>query len=171
MCKLNKSLYVLKQAPHTWFLRFKAFLLSLGFQASKGDSSLFILHTPTASSYILLYVDDIILTASNTNLLQFIIQNLLYEFAMIDLGPFSHFLGIHVTPTASSLFLSQEQYVHDLLTRANMINCNPCTTPVDTKPKISSHVGTPVPNTIEFRSLVGALQYLTITRLDIAYAV
>jgi hypothetical protein len=104
---LNKSLYVLKQAPHTWFLRFKAFLLSLGFQASKGDSSLFILHTPTASSYILLYVDDIILTASNTNLLQFIIQNLLYEFAMIDLGPLSHFLGIHATPTASGLFLFQ----------------------------------------------------------------
>jgi hypothetical protein len=69
VCKLNKSLYGLKQAPCTWFVRFKTFLLSIGFHASKVDSSLFILHTPTTTSYILLYVDDIILTACSTSLL------------------------------------------------------------------------------------------------------
>jgi hypothetical protein len=169
--KLNKSLYGLKQAPRTWFLRFKSFLLSIGFHASKADSSLFIFHTPTATAYILLYVDDIILTASSTSLLQHIIANLRHEFAMTDLGPLSHFLGIHVTPTSSGIFLSQEQYIHDLLDRANMIHCNPCTTPVDTKPKVSSALGKPVGNATEFRSLAGALQYLTITRPDISYAV
>jgi hypothetical protein len=97
VCKLNKSLYGLKQTPHTWFLRFKHFLLSIGYHASKADSSLFILHTPTATSYILLYVDDIILTASTTSLLHSIINKLRSDFAVTDLGPLSHFLGIHVT--------------------------------------------------------------------------
>jgi hypothetical protein len=171
VCKLNKCLYGLKQAPRTWFLRFKAFLLSIGYQASKADSSLFILHTPTTTSYILLYVDDIILTASSTTLLNSVIAKLNKEFAMKDLGPLSHFLGIHVTPTPTGLFLCQEQYVHDLLDRANMLNCNPCTTPIDTKPKLSSATGRSVRNATEFRSLAGALRYLTITRPDISYAV
>jgi histone deacetylase 1/2 len=171
VCKLNKSLYGLKQAPRTWFLRFQAFLSSIGYHASKADSSLFILHTPTATSYILLYVDDIILTASSTTLLNLVISKLHSEFAMKDLGPLSHFLGIHVTPTPSGLFLSQEQYIHDLLDRAHMLNCNPCTTLSDTKPKLSSTHGPSVANATEFRSLAGTLQYLTITRPDISYAV
>jgi histone deacetylase 1/2 len=170
VCKLHKSLYGLKQAPRTWFLRFKNFIISLGYQASKADSSLFILKTPTATSYILLYVDDIILTASSTSLLHSVISKLQNEFSMTDLGPLSHFLGIHVTPSPSGLYLSQEQYIHDLLSRANMTNCNPCTTPVDTKPKLASS-GSRVANASEYRSLAGALQYLTITRPDISYAV
>jgi hypothetical protein len=83
---------------------------------------------------------------------------------MKDLGPLSHFLGIHLTPTPSGIFLWQEQYIHDLLDRANMLNCNPCTTPIDTKPKLSSIHGLSVNNATAFRSLVGTLQYLTITR-------
>jgi hypothetical protein len=150
VCKLNKSLYVLKQAPRTWFLRFRDFLLSIGYHASLADSSLFILHTPTATSYILLYVDDIILTSSNATLLNSVIAKLRSEFAMTDLGPSSHFLGIHVTPTLSGLFLSQEQYIHELLERAHMADCNPCTTPVDTKLKISTNEGPSVRNPTKF---------------------
>jgi hypothetical protein len=69
VCKLKKSLYGLKQAPRTWFLRFTSFLHSLGFVSSRSDSSLFILQTATATAYIVLYVDDIILTASSTEML------------------------------------------------------------------------------------------------------
>lgn len=90
---------------------------------------------------------------------------------MTDLGPLPHFLGIHVTPTSSGLFLSQEQYIHDLLERASMSNCNPCTTPIDTRAKTSSQTGNPVSNPTEFQSLAGSLQYLTITRPDISYVV
>jgi histone deacetylase 1/2 len=108
VCKLNKSLYGLKQVPRTWFLRFQAFFLSIGYHASKADSSLFILHTPTSTSYILLYVDGIILTASSTSLLQSVIAKLHSEITLKDLSPLTHFLGIHVQPTSSGLFLSQE---------------------------------------------------------------
>ena len=108
VCRLNKSLYGLKQAPRTWFLRFRAFLLSLGFHGSKSDTSLFILHHGTSIAYLLVYVDDIILTASSPQTLHHIISALKSEFAMTDMGPLHHFLGINVTTTSSGLFLSQQ---------------------------------------------------------------
>lgn len=84
-----------KQATQTWFLRFTSFLTHLNFCASKADSSLFILHTPKETTYLLLYVDDIILTANSNSFLSSIINKLRAEFSMTvtDLGPLEHFLG------------------------------------------------------------------------------
>jgi hypothetical protein len=90
---------------------------------------------------------------------------------MTDLGPLKHFLGIHVRQHERGLLLSQEQYARDVLKRAGMLNCNSTTTPIDTKAKLSSTDGDPLENTTEYRSLAGALQYLTITRPDITYVV
>jgi len=89
---------------------------------------------------------------------------------MKDLGPLHHFLGMQVQHTGSGLFLSQRQYMLEILDRAGMTNCKPCTTPVDVNPKLSAD-GPPVSDPTYFRSLAGALQYLTFTRPDISYAV
>jgi hypothetical protein len=94
VCKLNKSLYGLKQAPHTWFLQFTSFLSTLGFCGSKSDRSLFMFKQGPSTAYLLLYVDDIILTASSSSLLNHFIHKLHAELAMSDLGPLQHFLGI-----------------------------------------------------------------------------
>jgi hypothetical protein len=171
VCKLRKSLYGLKQAPRTWFLRFTTYLHTLGFHSSKSDSSLFILHTPHTTAYLLLYVDDIILTASTTTTLNTIVESLHREFAMSDLGALHHFLGVNVHRTPQGLFLSQHQYTLELLERANMSNCNPIPTPLDTKTKLSSTDGLPVVDPCQYRSLAGALQYLTLTRPDLSHAV
>jgi hypothetical protein len=171
VCMLNKSLYSLKQAPHTWFLRFKNHLYTLGFRASRADTSLFILHKAHYSVYLLLYVDYIILTANSRQLLDQIIAQLCQEFSMSDLGPLQHFLGIHVTTTPTSLFLGQEQYALELLKRAGMEHCNPVSTPIDTKAKLSATDGQPVSNPTEYRSIAGALQYLTLTRPNLQYVV
>jgi hypothetical protein len=104
VCRLQKSLYGLKQAPRAWFHRFTLFIASLGFSASKSDSSLFILHRGTSIAYLLLYVDDIILTANTTSLLNSIIRSLHAEFSMSDLGDIHHFLGINVHRTHDGLF-------------------------------------------------------------------
>jgi hypothetical protein len=69
------------------------------------------------------------------------------------------------------MFLSQQQYTYEILERAHMTHCNPISTPVDTRSKPSAHDGTPFPDASLYRSLAGALQYLTLTRPDIAYAV
>jgi hypothetical protein len=107
VCKLHKSLYGLKQAPHTWFLRFTSILAKLGFRSSKPDSSLFVPRHGSSLAYLLLYVDDIILTASSTTLPQTLINHLQYEFAMSDLDPLQHFLGISVHRNKGGLLLSQ----------------------------------------------------------------
>jgi hypothetical protein len=168
---LRKSLYGLKQAPRTWFHRFTTLISSIGFLASKSDSSLFILKHGSSLAYLLLYVDDIILTANTTTLLHSVINSLNREFSMSDLGDIHHFLGINVHRTRAGLFLSQQQYALEILERANMLNCNPIPTPIDTKSKISAHDGSRVSDPTLYRSLVGALQYLTLTRPDISYAV
>jgi hypothetical protein len=69
VCHLNKSLYGLKQAPRAWYCRFATFLQSIRFVEAKSDTSLFILHRGTDTVYLLLYVDNIVLTASSTKLL------------------------------------------------------------------------------------------------------
>jgi len=120
---------------------------------------------------LLLYVDDIILTASSADLLRRLTGLLHSEFAMTDLGDLHHFLGISVTRSSDGLFLSQRQYAVDLLQRAGMAECHSTSTPVDTRAKLSATDGAPVADATQYRSLAGALQYLTLTRPDLAYAV
>ncbi|KAJ0954577.1 putative RNA-directed DNA polymerase [Helianthus annuus] len=171
VCRLRKSLYGLKQAPRAWYHRFSSFITSLGFTNSTCDTSLFIFERGSHTAYLLLYVDDIVLTANHTSLLQQFITQLSTEFAMSDFGSLHHFLGITVTRDYNSLFLAQTQYARDILHRANMTACKPCHTPVDTNSKLSASDGSPLPDGSLYRSLAGALQYLTITRPDLAYAV
>ncbi|CAA7043621.1 unnamed protein product [Microthlaspi erraticum] len=122
-------------------------------------------------AYLLLYVDDIGLMASSSSLLQSIITSLHSEFEMTDLGPLHYFLGISVQQNHEGLFLHQQNYAADIRHRANMTNCNPCHTPVDTKPKLAASDSPPVADPMLYRSLASALQYLTFTRPDISYAV
>jgi len=168
---LNRSLYGLKQAPRAWYSRFASHLLQLGFVEAKTDTSLFVYHRGDDMVYLLLYVDDIVLTASSTPLLRCTIDALRRGFSMKDLGALHHFLGMHVQRSGDGLLLSQRQFMLEILERAGMTDCKPCSTPVDTNPKLSAAEGAPLVNGIDFRSLTGALQYLTFTRPDIAYAV
>ena len=141
------------------------------FASSASDTSIFVYKDGTSIAYLLLYVDDIVLTASSMAFLQQIIGRLHSEFAMTDLGTLHHFLGISVTRSADGLFLSQRQYVVELLQRAGMAECHSTTTPVDTHAKLSATAGAPVADLSTYRSLAGALQYLTLTRPDLAYTV
>jgi hypothetical protein len=108
VCRLNKSLYGLKQAPRAWYSCFATYLLSRGFAEAKSDTSLFIYQRGSDTAYLLLYVDDIILTASSTGLRQRITSALQQEFAMKDLDELHHFLGMHVQHCGDGLLLSQE---------------------------------------------------------------
>jgi hypothetical protein len=132
---------------------------------------MFIFRRGSDTVYLLLYVNDIILTASSVELLHCTISTLQREFAMNDLGPLHHFLGITVERRPVGLFLHQRTYTLDILKRAVMADCKPCTTPVDLQAKLAVDSGPPVEDASQFQSIVGALQYLTFTRPDIAYAV
>jgi hypothetical protein len=168
---LCKSLYGLKQAPRAWYSRFASYLTTLGFIEAKSDTSLFIFCRGSDTVYLLLYVDDIILAASSMKLLCRIISALQRKFIMKDLRPLHHFLGITVERCPDGLFLHQRTYMLDILKRAVMPDYKPCTTPVDLQAKLADDSGPPVVGASQFQSIVGALQYLTFTRPDIAYAI
>uniref|UniRef100_A0A0V0HRA1 Putative ovule protein n=1 Tax=Solanum chacoense TaxID=4108 RepID=A0A0V0HRA1_SOLCH len=90
---------------------------------------------------------------------------------MKDLGPLNYFLGITVTRHKGGLFLSQRKYAEEIIDRAGMSSCKPSQTPVDTKPKVGAITSAHFDDPTLYRSLAGALQYLTFTRPDISYAV
>ena len=112
-----------------------------------------------------------ILSASSDALLRDIIANLRSAFKVKDLGPVHYFLGIDVRRTPSGFVLSQASYARNVLERAGMGNYKPAPTPVDTKAKLSSGDGELISDSTWYRSIADGLQYLTLTRSDIAYAV
>ena len=91
VCKLKKALYRLKESPQAWFSRLSSYLLALGFRGSRVDSSLFIYHSATVTIYFLIYVDDLIVTASKPFAIDDLLCHLKTNFAIKDLGTFNFF--------------------------------------------------------------------------------
>lgn len=171
VCKLLKAIYGLRQAPRAWFEHMKSFLISAGFVQSLADPSLFIFRQGNQTIYFLLYVDDIVITGSDNKLIQELIQALGRNFDIKDLGPLHYFLGLQVTSLFDGLHISQLKYAHDILLKHDMLHSKAVSTPMSAKMILTSADGDILPNATVFREIVGSLQYLTITRPDIAYAV
>jgi histone deacetylase 1/2 len=102
-----------------------------------------------------------------------LLRSLGWEFALKDLGELHYFLGIEVNKVPNGIILSQDKYASDLLKKVNMSDCKPVSSPLSTSEKLSAFEGTPLgPNDVtRYRSIVGALQYLTLTRPDISFPV
>jgi hypothetical protein len=171
VCHLHKSLYGLKQAPRAWFERFTSHLLTLGFTASVADASLFVLKQDSVIVYLLLYVDDIIITGSDSTVVSNIISQLSTTFEVKDLGPLRYFLGLQIDYKKAGFFVHQSKYITDLLTKFKMSDCKPASTPIATAPVLSTSASDSLADPTPYRSLVGALQYATFTRPDITFAV
>ena len=171
VCQLHKSLYGLKQAPRAWFDRFTSHLLTLGFVASVADASLFILRRSSVTIYLLLYVDDIIITGNDSSIITTIISQLSTTFELKDLGPLRYFLGLQIDYTQSGLFVHQRKYLTDLLTKFHMLDSKAAPTPIVLVPALTLSDDGILSDPTPYRSLVGALQYATFTRLDITFAV
>ncbi|KAK2969475.1 hypothetical protein RJ640_022189 [Escallonia rubra] len=132
---------------------------------------MFVRQSTSSMLVLLLYVDDIILTGSDPVELPSFVDALSSRFAMKDLGDLHFFLGIEARRDSSGLFLSQTHYTATLLQRFDMLGANSDSTPMASTPQPSLHHGDLLPDPAEYRSMVGALQYLTMTRPDIAYSV
>ena len=147
-------------------------LKDLGFTSTKLDVSLFTRVFASSSIYILIYVDDIIVTGNSQKKIDDIVSNLNTLFAQKDMGPLRYFLGIEVTKIDSGgLLLCQAKYAQDLLIKAKMESCKPYSTLVPSSLKLSTRDGTPFEDPSLSRSIVGCLQYITITRPELAYCV
>ena len=138
--------------PCAWYQRFATFTTRVGFKQSNCDSALFIHHSHSGITYLRIYVDDILLTASSTAL-----RDPLFHLSMQNSPYRSRKASLFtIKYNNAGLFLQQKTYAMEILQRANMSECNSCP---------------PMSDPTLYRSLAGALQYLTFTIPDIAFAV
>jgi hypothetical protein len=145
-------------------------LTKLGFTRSNADHSLFVCIKPDESLVVLIYIDDLIVTDNNhaaiTNLKSILHQ----RFAIKDLGFLKYFLGIEMATSHKGLFLNQHKYVLDLLREADMLDCKPTKTPLDSKLQLTLD-GDSFDQPQLYKKLVGKLIYLTITRPDLSHSI
>lgn len=166
MCKLHKFLYSLKQTPRAWYEKL-VHVLTL----SKSNLSLFIRQSSITLIFILIYVDDIILTGNSNSFCSSIVHKLAGYFPIKDLGPVHYFLGLEVKRTPTSITLSQQEYAIDLLMESTMHQIKPYKTPCSTSAKLDNTFSELFDNPYEYRYLVGSLQYLTWTRPNLFFVV
>jgi Reverse transcriptase (RNA-dependent DNA polymerase) len=120
ICRLHKALYGLRQSPRAWYNKLRDTLFELGFSTSTSDPLLFIYRKGSTIIYLLVYVDDIVVTGNNSAFIQAIVQLLDNHFTIKDLGQFNYFLGIEVLSHGKSLLLNQSKYIYSILDRANI---------------------------------------------------
>jgi len=176
VCRLQKTLYGLKQSPRVWYKTIDKFFTKQGFQRVEFDYGLYIIWTDTLRFIIALYVDDILLACNDMKRLAAMKQSLSAEYEMSDLGEAEYILGIKVQRDRPqrSIYLSQQSYIEEVLQRFDMHNSKPVDTPMHTDTKLTKpaddepHSSPSIP----YQSAVGSLMYaLTCTRPDIAFAV
>ncbi|KAE8685157.1 Expansin-A8 [Hibiscus syriacus] len=180
VCRLKKSLYGLKQAPRQWYKKFDSFMGSSGFTRCQADHCCYIKRFDNSFIILLLYVDDMLVAGSDMQEILHLKQKLSKQFAMKDLGAAKQILGMRIKRDTKSetLMLSQAEYINKVLSRFNMQDAKPVSTPLGVHFRLSKEQS---PKTEEERahmvkvpyaSAIGSLMYAMVcTRPDIAQAV
>ncbi|KAE8689094.1 filamin A-interacting protein 1-like [Hibiscus syriacus] len=115
VCQLRKAIYRLKQAPRDWYYELRSFLLYFGVINSIIDASLFVFRGQGTVIYLLVYVDDLIVTDNTSSAISQFLQQLSARFSLKDLRHLHYFLGVEVISYATGLFLIQRKYITDIL--------------------------------------------------------
>jgi len=167
--KLNKSLYGLKQSGRNWNGVLHSYLLENDFIQSRVDHCLYLKQMKSEIVIILVWVDDLIIGASNENLLCEVKQMLQAKFSMKDLGALSYFLGIDFEQDVGSVKMNQKRYLRKILERFEMNDCKPRYTPCEQNLEFNDE--DPV-DCRKYREVIGSLIYaMTCTRPDICWIV
>ena len=180
VCKLKKSIYGLKQASRQWYMKFHNIITSFGFEENIVDQCIYIKVSGSKFTFLVLYVDDILLVSNNLGLIRETKRFLSQNFDMKDIGEASYVLGIEIHRDRSKkiLGLSQKAYINKILERFNMRNCSGSIAPIVKGDKFSlsqcpkNSLELESMKNIPYASAVGSLVYLEVcTRPDIAFAV
>ena len=121
--------------------------------------------------YFLILVDDIIVTGLDPTAISNLILSLQRDFALKDLRPLHYFLGVEALMDPQGLFLTQRKYILDLLKCANMLGAKPITSLMSTFASLSAFTSVPFSDPSLYRSIVGSLQYLSLTQPDVSFAI
>ncbi|CAH9115063.1 unnamed protein product [Cuscuta epithymum] len=171
VCKLQKSLYGLRQASRNWYHKFTQALQDIGFRQSRADHSLFIFQNGHINTYALIYVDDVLLAGDDISHISTVKNYLDTKFSIKDLGKLKYFLGIEVARSPDGFVLSQRKYTLDILEESGLLAGRPSTFPMEQNLKLRPDDDSPPVDASSYRRLIGRLLYLTVTRPDIVYAV
>nr|GEX64801.1 hypothetical protein [Tanacetum cinerariifolium] len=167
--RLKKALYGLKQAPRAWYDELSNFLVSKGFSKGSIDPNLFITKHRGDILLVQIYVDDIIFGSTNPNLSKQFEKLMHSKFEMSMMGELKFFLGIQIHQSPRDIFINQAKYAQEILIKYGMTLCDSIGTPMATKHLDDDLSGTPL-DQMKYRSMVGALMYLTACRPDIMHA-
>ncbi|GJS79356.1 retrovirus-related pol polyprotein from transposon TNT 1-94 [Tanacetum coccineum] len=168
--KLKKALYGLKQAPRAWYDELSTFLLQNHFFKGIIDPTLFIRRFDDDILVVQVYVDDIIFGSTHPRYTQLFSDLMKSRFEMSMMGEMTFFLGLQVNQSPRGIFINQSNYVLEILKKYGMETCDPVGTPMEIKDKLDlDQNGSPVDAT-KYRSMIGALMYLTSSRPDIVHA-
>lgn len=171
VCKLHKSLYGLKQSGRNWNLMLHTYLSENGFEQNPADHCVYMREKHDGKVILLIWVDDLIIAASNEDVLKSVKRMLAERFKMKDLGRLNHFLGIDFNQTEGQVKMSQKRYVNKILERFEMQDCKPRETPCEPKLEYSEDANK-MKEPRKYREAVGSLIYLsTCTRPDLSFVV
>nr|XP_016513992.1 PREDICTED: uncharacterized mitochondrial protein AtMg00810-like [Nicotiana tabacum] len=171
VCKLNKSLYGLKQASRQWYAKLTEALCSRGYTHSMYDYSLFYKRNENTSIYVAIYIDDVLLTGTDQQEIAQLKSFLYEQFKIKDLGQLHYFLGLKIMYKDDVAIISQRKFELDLLKEYNCLEHKACSSPLDPTIKLKAKEETILQDPTYYRKLVGKLNFLTNTVLDIAYSV
>jgi hypothetical protein len=171
VCLLKNSLYGLKQAPRAWYAKMENFLIDTRFSRCHSDPNVYTKKVGSHLITLVLYVDDLILTGSDSKLLNHVKTSLKKKFEMTDVGFLHYFLGLQVLKTNEGIFLSQSKYACDLLCRFHMDDCKATPSPFQSGVKLTATCTSPEVEATPYHQLFGSLLYLTHTHPDISFVV
>jgi hypothetical protein len=123
--------------------------------------------------YMLVYVDDIVIFGSLSDVVHHLISSMFKSFPIKDLGTLVYFLGLEASYNSEGMVLTKWRSVLNLLHRVSMDNCKPTSTSLATTERLTHDTGTMLgtDDSFRYRSIVGGLKYLTLTCLDLSFAV
>lgn len=120
---------------------------------------------------ISVYVDDLLVTGTNTAIINEFKEQMNQQFEMTDLGRLSYYLGMEVKQGTGFIEIKQSAYAKKILEKAGMAECNPVKYPMDPKESITKDESGEAVNSTQFKSMIGGLRYLVHTRPNIAFSV
>ena len=168
--KLNKALYGLHQAPRQWYEMLSTYLVSKGFKRGLVDCTLFSKEKGGDLLLVQVYVDDIIFGSTNDLLCKEFEQIMQEKFEMSSMGEMQYFLGLQVQQLETGIFIHQTKYVADILSRFQMADSTPVSTPLPTNHGIGVDEKGEAVDPFIYRAMIGSLMYLTASRPDIMFA-
>ncbi|CAA7024972.1 unnamed protein product [Microthlaspi erraticum] len=137
VCRLQKSLYGLKQASRCWFEKLGTSLRTYGFRQTRTDYSLFVYVKGDVCLRVLVYVDDLIISGNSPTAIQTFKEYLSTCFHMKNLGPVKYFLGIEVARSPTGIYLCQRKYATDIVEEMGLLGCRPAGSPIDQNHKLA----------------------------------